>query len=300
MIFFAIYLMEAFLWGVLLNSPLLIIILRKKLLSIPGGVITGSIIGIIFYIISPVLWCALLVFFFTSSLVSKWNFQQKINVVEEFSKGSSRDSLQVISNSLPAIFFGIIFLIIELLPSDVIINSFNFLSSSMWLFASFTTLATHTADTWMTEVGITAKKAPRLIINIRKKVPKGTSGGITLVGTIAGLAGALTISSVYLLGGILLSEEAISSLVIRFFIIMVLGALGGFIDSLEGATIQGMYYCENCEKETERRLHRCGKRTQFLKGNPLISNDVVNLSSAFLSGFLALIAFNTIEIIIMS
>ncbi len=296
MSFLTIYLMEALFWGILLNLPLLIIILSKNLLSVPGGVLTGTVIGITIYIISPVLWCALLVFFFTSSLVSKWNFSQKKSVAEEFSKGSSRDALQVISNSFPAIFFGLIFFIVEILPTTTRIHSEVFISSSAWLFASFAAMATHTADTWMTEIGITTKNKPRLITNLKKKVPKGTSGGITFVGTTAGLIGALITSCIYLISGLILSDSTLFFLVIRFVMLIMLGVLGGFIDSLEGATIQGLYYCENCEKPTERRLHKCGKKTQFLRGYPLITNDVVNLSSALISGFFALIAFNLVEL----
>jgi uncharacterized protein (TIGR00297 family) len=289
------YLIEALFWAILLNLPLLIIVLRKKLLSIPGGVITGAIIGITTFIITPILWCALNVFFLTSSLVSKWNHSQKFDVAQEFAKGSARDTLQVLSNSLPAIFFGSIFFTVEFLPTILNAQPVMQISSSSWLFASFATVATHTADTWMTEIGITAKSEPRLITNPRKVVPKGTSGGITTKGTTAGMIGALMISSVYLINGLFFSDMDVFLLISRFLLLILFGILGGFIDSLEGATIQGLYYCENCEKITERNLHRCGKKTRFLKGHPLITNDVVNTSSALIAGFFALLTVNFIN-----
>jgi len=59
-------------------------------------------------------------------------------------------------------------------------------------------IATATADTMASEVGITS--TPRLITTL-KKVPPGTDGGISLIGTAAGIFGAGIIGiSAYLLG----------------------------------------------------------------------------------------------------
>ncbi len=54
------------------------------------------------------------------------------------------------------------------------------------------------------------------------------------------------------------------------------GLLGSLADSLMGATIQAMYYCPTCKKETERRVHSCGTPTLPLRGIPWFDNDVVN------------------------
>lgn len=51
------------------------------------------------------------------------------------------------------------------------------------------------ADTFSSELGILSKSKPRLLTSTNfRKVPPGTNGGITLMGTMAGFLGALTIA----------------------------------------------------------------------------------------------------------
>ncbi len=284
---FADYLILSLIWGIILNIPLLFLILWKKLLTIPDGLIVGVIVSLIIYLISPFLWSALLAFFLSSSFVSKWKINQKHSVSLEFSKDSKRDSLQVISNSLPTILFGIIFIVVDFFPIITTTNDISLFILSPWLFAAFASLATHNADTWMTEIGIITNKNPRLITSLRKSVPRGTSGGVTIIGTFAGTIGSMIISTMYVLSSIIVSEISWLNLVILFILLTIAGIIGGLIDSLEGATVQGLFYCKYCLKETERQIHKCGNETEFLKGYRVITNDVVNLSSAFISGCIA-------------
>jgi len=89
-------------------------------------------------------------------------------------------------------------------------------------------LAAATADTWATEIGSHSPTPPRLITNGRP-VPAGTDGGITLLGTAGGIAGALLIAvlaRVLVPGGFLMP-------------VAVAGIAGMLLDSLLGATLQG-------------------------------------------------------------
>ena len=284
---FVDYLIISLIWGFILNVPLLFLILWKNLLTIPDGLIVGGIVTLTIYLISPFLWSALLTFFLSSSLVSKWKKNQKHSVSLEFSKDSKRDSLQVISNSFPAILFGTIFLIVDFFPIITTINDMSLIISSPWLFAAFASFATHNADTWMTEIGIITNTTPRLITNLRKRVPRGTSGGVTIIGTIAGMIGSMIISTMYILSSIIVSEISWLTIVILFILLTIAGIIGGLIDSFEGATVQGIFYCKYCLKETEREIHKCGNETVFLRGYRVITNDFVNISSAFISGCIA-------------
>jgi uncharacterized membrane protein len=58
------------------------------------------------------------------------------------------------------------------------------------------------------------------------------------------------------------------------------GVAGSLFDSLLGATVQAIYWCDGCQKETERRVHRCGVETRRLRGWPWLNNDLVNFAAS--------------------
>ncbi len=93
-------------------------------------------------------------------------------------------------------------------------------------------IAAGTADTWSTEVGRWASARPRMVTTWCPVAP-GTSGGITMVGTLGGAAGAFMISG--------LASVLIHDLPARSVFLTVLGAgiSGMMLDSLLGATVEG-------------------------------------------------------------
>jgi len=88
-------------------------------------------------------------------------------------------------------------------------------------------LAAATADTWASEIGQHARTPPRLITNGRP-VPAGTDGGITLLGTTAGMAGAGLIAALSYVFG----QRGATAIALG-------GVVGMLVDSLLGATVQG-------------------------------------------------------------
>lgn len=59
----------------------------------------------------------------------------------------------------------------------------------------FSNYAAVAADTFSSELGILSKGNPRLLTSWNfRKVPPGTNGGISLLGTLAGFLGAFTIA----------------------------------------------------------------------------------------------------------
>ncbi len=91
-------------------------------------------------------------------------------------------------------------------------------------------LAAANADTWATEIGSHSRTPPRVITSWAR-VSAGTDGGMTLLGTAGGVAGAALIAGLSMglrPGGLRLA-----------MIVAVAGVVGMLVDSLLGATVQG-------------------------------------------------------------
>ncbi|MCS6911192.1 MAG: DUF92 domain-containing protein, partial [Anaerolineales bacterium] len=128
--------------------------------------------------------------------------------------------------------------------------------------------------------------APRLIIT-GQPVEVGTSGGVTPAGMGAALAGAALIGLTAALFDFVAGQSLSSSFLLSL-IAIVSGLAGSLVDSLLGATVQAIYFCERCGKETERHpLHSCGQPTRFLRGLRRLDNDWVNFLSSIAGTALA-------------
>jgi uncharacterized protein (TIGR00297 family) len=237
-----------------------------------SGVFAATFVGTIIFGVGGWPWAILLLtFFITSSGLSRAFKNRKQRLNEKFSKGHERDAGQVFGNGGLATFFAALH---AFYPESII----------PWLgFAA--SLAAVNADTWATELGVLNPTPPRLITDLRKRVEKGTSGGISLFGTLASLLG----SAVIALFAVLLSPGG-SLNAYYFLLITAAGLAGSLFDSLLGATVQAMYYCPTDQKETEKHpLHTCGTQTVHIRGWKWLNNDWVNFACAAFGAIVALL-----------
>jgi uncharacterized protein (TIGR00297 family) len=133
------------------------------------------------------------------------------------------------------------------------------------------------ADTWSTEIGTLVGGTPHLITTGRV-VPAGTSGAITLPGSLGAVAGAAVLALVARAVG-WSSKIALAA--------FVAGIAGALADTLIGALIQSRRWCDACSSATEQRVHHCGTATRHHGGLAWLDNDGVNLACAAVGGVVA-------------
>ena len=139
-------------------------------------------------------------------------------------------------------------------------------------------LAAAQADTWGTEIGRLSPRPPRLITSGRS-VPPGTSGGVTWLGSGAGLVGAGLLTAVAALLGVPASIAVAG---------LAGGVAGTLADSVLGATVQGRYRCTTCGRDLERAHHPCATLATRSGGFGWMDNDVVNLLATTVGAGVAL------------
>ncbi len=231
-----------------------------------SGALAATLLGTVIFGLGGLAWAVLLVaFFVSSSALSRLFARRKTPLNAVFSKGGRRDAAQVLANG-------------GLAGGFVVLHALSPSESWPWL-AFAGTLAAVNADTWATELGVLSPASPRLITSGRQ-VERGTSGGITLVGTLAALGGAL------LIAGLAVVLQPGSGWTVAT--VGLAGLAGSLLDSLLGATCQAIYTCPACNQQTERHpLHTCGTGTLLQRGWRWMTNDVVNLLCALSGAFLA-------------
>jgi uncharacterized protein (TIGR00297 family) len=238
-----------------------------------SGAVAAAISGGLIFSAGGLQWALpLLAFFISSSALSRVFKKRKAGLHEKFAKGDRRDAGQVLANSG----IGAVLAIVLILSGTE-----GAISGWVWI-AYLGAMATVNADTWATEIGVLNPKPPRLITT-GQSVEPGTSGGISQYGTLATIGGAALI-------GLLGLAYALGAGPLPPMLAATLGGVcGALFDSLLGATVQAIYHCPQCDKDTERHpTHTCGVETIQIRGWVWLNNDWVNFIASVVGAGLAL------------
>ncbi len=151
--------------------------------------------------------------------------------------------------------------------------------------AAIGALSAAAADTWATEIGAFSPTVPHSITT-GAPVPQGRSGGITPLGTIGGILGAMAIAG---LAAIVAPRRSVG------LEGAMLGAAAGIIgmlsDSFLGATLQGSYTCPVCAAVTEQ-AGSCHAPVRLTRGVPWLDNDAVNLAGSCAGAIVAIVGWH--------
>jgi uncharacterized protein (TIGR00297 family) len=185
------------------------------------------------------------IFFITGSLLSKLNKQP--------GEKKGRNALQVFANGITAAIFMIVY---------------GSTKQEIYLISAMASFCISMADTVSSEIGVYYKGITLDILSFKKMDP-GISGGISLEGTMAGLAGAFVLS--FVAGFCYNFSFGI------FLMIAAAGFAGMLTDSLLGSWLQVRY-----KTSTGILTEDAVEGSKKVKGLSWCNNDMVNIISNIL------------------
>lgn len=235
----------------------------KKSLT-PGGILAATLTAIAHAVHPWNLPFVLLVVFFlagTRATHVKENIKAKLTLRAGGSSGGEgpRTHVQVFANSLTASIFSLLHAyqlhvrrqnLLKQQPGQGGGSVCYSWGGDLLVIGIIANYACVAADTFSSELGILSTGEPRLITSLTlRKVPRGTNGGVTLTGLLAGLLGSMIIVTSSMLFLPLCSDESAGrlgggspwTLEQRRILILgltVWGLLGSLVDSILGGLFQ--------------------------------------------------------------
>lgn len=210
----------------------------------PSGAFAGTLVGAAVLVFGGVGAAAVLVLFFVTA--------SALSALPPAGERSARNARQVMANGSVA-------------ALAAVLSGLGAPAVTAFLGA----IAAATADTWATEIGVRWGRRPRSLLTLRRQ-PPGTSGAVSLPGTVAALAGALAVgfAGLWWLAGI----DGRAALAIA-----VAGFGGSLVDSLLGAGPQAVYSCGHCGATPQVARHDgCPVVAKRIAGVAGLDNDAVN------------------------
>jgi uncharacterized protein (TIGR00297 family) len=201
-----------------LCATLSVLSYRFKLLTISGA-LASFIVGMIIGLLGSVGWLlTLIAFTFLGFFVTKFRFQLKEKKGVQEGKKGERTYRNVLANGLVPVLVA------------VITYLFGAQDTTLAAIAYITAVAVAASDTTASELGVLSKHT--YLITTGKRVPPGTDGGISGMGTLACIVASAFASYI---GWIIIVQQLFDPLIL---IPVAMGVAGCMIDSLIGATLE--------------------------------------------------------------
>ncbi|KAL7482197.1 hypothetical protein ACHAW6_007888 [Cyclotella cf. meneghiniana] len=233
----------------------------------------------------------LLLFYVVGTKATKYKIQQKSLLDSSADESSCRGPNQVLACSVVGVMIQLLHVVFCGVEKSIDFSNDAFASSLTC--ALIAHHSTNLGDTLASELGILSKREPILITSGRR-VPRGTNGGVTALGTAFSALGG------FVIGAGAVSLDTINGLDIKPLSYILFGTtcgvVGSIIDSLLGATVQATHY----DKKTGC-VHSCSfegdfpSKTVLISGKNIITNAQVNVVSVLITSGLGFIFGNALS-----
>lgn len=207
--------LENFIIALIISVALGLMAYKVKVVEI-SGMISGIVVSMGILVCMDVKF---FIIFFCFVIIGaiftayKWKKKVKEKTAE---KEEGRNISNVMGNGVPPLIFALGYAV---LPEQNLALLCGYIAS----------VAALAADSASSEIGVLSKSKPIMITTL-KRIEKGTDGGISVLGTFAGLVTTIIIAAVALIIGI-------ANLYV-FLAVIIAGNFGNFVDSFVGATLE--------------------------------------------------------------
>lgn len=149
----------------------------------------------------------------------------------------------------------------------VAICIFGITQNKIFIVAYFAALAETVGDSIASDIGVLSKNDP-IDITSFKRVQRGISGGVSIIGTVA--------SFIICAFSAMVAMWLYKCDLRMIFAIGISSFLGILLDSILGSKVQVKFKCNVCGKITEKESH-CGEKTHYQKGVAFLDNTRINM-----------------------
>ncbi|KAI4472776.1 hypothetical protein M0802_016510 [Mischocyttarus mexicanus] len=268
-------------WLAAIIIPTLFILwgLNKKSVNLNGAII-GVFIGFILTLTNFSHLISLATFFVTGSKATKFRSFIKKKQEKDFKEGGQRSWTQVVCNAGMATQLALLYLL-DVGCGERPIDFDKYYRSSWLSVGIITSFACCNGDTWASELGTVVGTGDPFLITTRKRVPRGTNGGVSWYGLLFSTLGGITVGlTSYLTILYTVDTATLESAAPQWPIIVICGIaglIGSIIDSILGATLQytGM-------DEEGFIVQKPGKGIKHISGKQILDNHSVNLVSTII------------------
>lgn len=251
----------------------------------PLAMVVAFVMGFVETLSNLCMIATTIVFFIVGTRATKFKrASKKFDDSEPNSSDGRRNWIQVLSNGGVGMEIAIL-LLIEKGPANEMPINFSYDYFPSWLSVAFLgSIACACGDTLASELApVMSSSKPRLITNPLVKVPRGTNGGVTILGLIFSALGGFICGLTYF--GFVIMTVNRDSLIRsppQWPLIIVgtmAGLMGSIVDSILGATLQFSGYDET----TGKIVSKPKPGIIWVSGSEVLDNHSVNLMSTLLT-----------------
>ncbi|XP_013186876.1 transmembrane protein 19 [Amyelois transitella] len=256
---------------------------RKKSLNFSGAML-GFFVGFILTLSNYCFLAVLFTFFISSSKATKLRPHLKRKFDPDFKEGGQRNWIQVLCNGGMAAQLGLLYLL-DVGASERPIDFVKDYRASWLSLGILGVFSCCNGDTWASELGTVISSSEPYLVTSWKKVPKGTNGGISAVGTLFSAIGGFVIGLSYYISVLYFTDSAMWANAPPQWPLIVYGTLAGFIGSLIDSFMGALLQYSGLDKDGKIVSHS-QLSVKHISGRNILDNHSVNLICTVIMGLL--------------